>query len=142
MIPFISSLEIINGVKPDPNIFLRLSASVADAAAVNPDGIKTLLANSLSTFPTKGNPVFSNDPKSLPKNPSDCPILCNRVFDNFILADKPFSKVLRSFETCVLVNNNNNLCGKFSSLELPIKFHERFKVTSVPFFIEDFKLLS
>ena len=31
------------------------------------------------------------------------------------------------------VSVNNNLCGKLvSSLELPIKFDERFKVTSVP----------
>ena len=42
--------------------------SVADAAAVNPSGIKTLLANGLSTFFIKGNPVFSNGPKSLPQN--------------------------------------------------------------------------
>ena len=42
--------------------------SVADAAAVNSHGIKTLLANGLSTFPIKGNPVFSNSPKILPKS--------------------------------------------------------------------------
>ena len=29
-----------------------------------------------------------------------------------------------------------------SSLELPIRFNERFKVTSVPFFIPDFNSLS
>ena len=38
MISFIFSLEIINAVKPDPNIFLWIAASVADAAAVNPNG--------------------------------------------------------------------------------------------------------
>ena len=58
----------------------------------------------------KGNPVFSNGPKSLHKNIPDCPILSNWVFDNFLLAEEPFAKVFRSFETCVLVNNN--LCGK------------------------------
>ena len=42
----ISSFEIIIVVKPDPNIFLWIVASVADAAAVNPNGIKTLLVNS------------------------------------------------------------------------------------------------
>ena len=106
MISVISSLEIINVVKPDPNIFLWIAASVAAAAAVNPNGIKTLLANGLNTFPIKGDPVFSNDSKSLPKNPPDCPILCNSVFDNFILADELFAKALPSLETCVLVNNN------------------------------------
>ena len=35
------------------------------------------LANGLITFPAKGNPVLSNGPKSLPKNPPDCPVLCN-----------------------------------------------------------------
>ena len=50
------------------------------------------------------------------KNPPDCSILCNWVFDNFILADEPFGEVLRSFETCVWVNSNS--CGKlFLSLD-------------------------
>ena len=69
---FISSLEINNFVVPDPNIFLRIPASIADADAVNPYGIKTLLASGLSTFFIKGNPVFSNGHRSLPKNPPDC----------------------------------------------------------------------
>ena len=37
-------------VYPDPNIYLCIPASAADAAAANPKGIKTLLANSLITF--------------------------------------------------------------------------------------------
>ena len=128
---------MINVVAPCPNIFLWIPASVAAAAAVNPDGIKTLLANGLITFPIEGNPVLSNGPKILPKNPSDCLVLCNWVFDNFILADEPFAKALQSFETCVLVNNN--LFGKlFLSLESPTSF----RVTSVLFFIPDFNLLS
>ena len=39
--------------------------------------LKRLLANGLSSFLIGGNPVFSNGPKSLPKNPPDCPVLCN-----------------------------------------------------------------
>ena len=35
------------------------SCICCDAAAVNPDGIKSLLANGLSTFFIKGNPVFT-----------------------------------------------------------------------------------
>ena len=46
---------------PDPNIFLYISASAADAAAINPKGINTLLANGLITFFINGNPVFSNE---------------------------------------------------------------------------------
>ena len=51
-----------------------MAASVADVTAVNPNDIKTFLANSLSIFFIKCNPFFSNGPKSLPKNPPDCPI--------------------------------------------------------------------
>ena len=40
------------------------------------------LANCLSTFAIIGNPVFSNGLKVLPKNPPNCPIICNRIFDN------------------------------------------------------------
>ena len=39
--------------------FLVIPASAADAAAVNPKGFKTLLANALITFFIAGNPVFS-----------------------------------------------------------------------------------
>ena len=40
------------------------------------------------------------------------------------------------FESCLSVNDN--LCGKLvSSLEFPIKFDERFKVTSLTFFIAE-----
>ena len=85
--------------------------------------------------------VVNNDPRSLPKNYPDCPILCNRVFDNFILADELFAKALQNLQTCVLVNNN--LFGKLvSSLELPITFHERIEVTTVSFFVPDYNLLS
>ena len=59
IISLISSFKNINMAlreakskgQPDPNIFLWIPASVADAAAV------------------KGNPVFSSGTKSLPKNP-------------------------------------------------------------------------
>ena len=57
--------------------FIWIVAFVADAAAVNPNGIKTLLVNGLSTNGfIKGKLVFINGLKSLPKNPPDCPILC------------------------------------------------------------------
>ena len=65
-------------------IFLCIPASAADAAAVNPKGIKTLLANGLITFFINGNTVFSNGPS----NPPDCIVLDNYVFDNLISADK------------------------------------------------------
>ena len=60
--------------------FFRVAASVADAAVVHPNGIKTPLANSLSTFCIQGNSVFNNSPKSLPKNPPDCPFFMQLSF--------------------------------------------------------------
>ena len=54
----------------------------------------------------KANPVFSTGSKILPKNPPDCLILCNLVFDNFTLAEELLGKALRILETCVLVNSN------------------------------------
>ena len=53
-----------------------IAVSVADAAVVNPNGIKSLLANGLSTFFIKGNPAFSIGPNILPRNPLDGLILC------------------------------------------------------------------
>ena len=42
MISTIFSFEIVNVVLSDWKIFLWIAASVADTAAVNPNGIKTL----------------------------------------------------------------------------------------------------
>ena len=83
--------------------FFWIDASIvaAAAAAVNPNGIKTILDNGLSISSIKGKPVLSNGPRSIPKNPPDCPILCNWVFYNFVLADELFIKALQSFETWV-----------------------------------------
>ena len=39
----ISSLEINDVAAPDQSIFLWISVSVADAAGINPNSIKTLL---------------------------------------------------------------------------------------------------
>ena len=58
-------------------IFFMYYCICCCAAAVKSKGIKTLLANGLITFDIKGNPVFSNEPSNLPKNPSDCITLDN-----------------------------------------------------------------
>ena len=57
-----------------------------------------LLANGLNTSSIKGNPVFSNGLKGLPKNPPDCPILCKWVFDSFILAEEWFANALEALK--------------------------------------------
>ena len=89
--PFISSFDIISVVlfgkakeeewrRPDPKIFLCIPASVAAAAAaaVNLKGIDTLLADGLITFFIKGNHIFSNGPRSLPRNPLDYTIFVSK----------------------------------------------------------------
>ena len=53
----------------DPNVFLGIAGSAA--AAANPNVIKILLANGLTTFPIKSNPGFSDSPKCLPISPPD-----------------------------------------------------------------------
>ena len=68
---FISSFEIINVVAPEPSIYFCIPASAVDAAAVNPNGIKTLSTNGLITFFINGYPVFNNGSRSLPRNPPD-----------------------------------------------------------------------
>ena len=73
-----SLFDIISVVLlPDPNTFLCIPASAADAAAASPKGIYTLLANGVITLFIKGNPVFNKRPSNLPKNPLDC-----IMFDN------------------------------------------------------------
>ena len=46
----ISLFDIISVVFPDPNIFLCIPASAADADAVKPEEIKTFLPNGLIKF--------------------------------------------------------------------------------------------
>ena len=53
------------------SFFLCIPASAADAAAVNPKRIKTPLVNGLVTFLINGNPVYSNGPSNLLRNPTD-----------------------------------------------------------------------
>ena len=46
--------------------FYWISASAAEATAVNPNGIITLLANSLNTYFINGKPTFIKGPKRVP----------------------------------------------------------------------------
>ena len=109
MISSICSFKIINivcftkseGRTPDPNIFFWIAASAVEAAAVNSNGFKTLLANDLSLFFIKDKPVFGNDPKILPKNAPNYVLLWKCVFDKIIkeLGDELFARARRSIKT-------------------------------------------
>ena len=79
--------------------FLFIAASVADSAAVKPN-----IPNGLFTDFNKGNPE-NHGAKNL-KNPPFC-ILVNCPFDNLISFDMWLAKALRTFATCLLVNEEN-----------------------------------
>ena len=55
MILFVFSLEFVYVALQNLNIFFRIVASVTFGDSVNSNGIKTLSARGLSTFPTKVN---------------------------------------------------------------------------------------
>ena len=74
MISSFSSFKISYVVIPNPKLLLCIPASAADATAANPNGVKTHLANGLSTFFIKGTPIVSNGPRSIPRRPPDCTI--------------------------------------------------------------------
>ena len=58
---------------------LLITASVADAAAVNSNPIRTILASGVSTFFINGKSTFINGPKNLPGNLTNCTILDSSV---------------------------------------------------------------
>ena len=123
---------------PKPRFFLWIPVSAADSAAVNPNGIKTLLANGVSTFLIIGKLTFTNGSRNTSRN-TGCTILDSWVFDNFILADKLFAKAWRNVSNDLC--NSNNSCGKLVSLlESPIILDEHFRVTSIALLIADLKL--
>ena len=64
------------------------------------------LASGLTTLFINGNPVFNNGPKSLPRNPPNCTMLDNCVFDNLISVDVWLAKALRRVVTYLIVINN------------------------------------
>ena len=123
MFAVISSKE----ASPIWGIFLCIPVSDDDAAALYLNGIKTLVANGLSTFFIKGKPAFSAGPRSLTRNPADCTILDSWVFNNFILGNELFAKGLWNLSI------SDNLYEKLvSSLESPITFDDSFSSTLLP----------
>ena len=77
--PSIPLLDFMSVVRLDTNFFFFLCvlASAAYAEDVNPNVIKRLLPNGLTTFFINGNAVFSKGLRSLTGNPPECIILDN-----------------------------------------------------------------
>ena len=86
-------------------------------------------ANGLIIFFINYRPVLNNGPKGLPRNPPDCIVLDNWVFESLISVDELFAKgLLQRFATYPSVNNNS--CEKLIlSSELAIIFEDNLKTT-------------
>ena len=108
-----SSCSIIN-LTPEPCIFFCILPSIADIAAVKPNGANTFLAN--------GNATFINGPtnllNNLPKNPPDCIIFFICVLLNFISVTELLLTAFLNLVFCLAVNNNS--CGRSSLLKFLI----------------------
>ena len=63
---FISSCEIIKVVVPEPCIFFRIPASIAEETAVIPNGAKTFFAKGIATFINGPANLLNNNPKNPP----------------------------------------------------------------------------
>lgn len=63
-----SSFNVTGAAFPDTKIFFSTPAFKCNTAFVNPNGIKTFLANDLVTFFTYTKPVFIDGIRSLPRN--------------------------------------------------------------------------
>ena len=74
-------------------IILRIYAFAS--SAVNPYGIKTILANVLITTFINNKRIFINGPRSLSRNPPNCMFLEMCVLNSFILAYELFAKDLQ-----------------------------------------------
>ena len=75
---FISLFEIIKVVVPEPCIFFWIPASIAEAAAVIPNGAKTFFAKGIATFINGPANLLNNNPK----NPPDWIILEIRALES------------------------------------------------------------
>ena len=80
MMSFLSSFEIIKVVVPEPWIFFWIPASIAEAAAVIPNGPKIFFAKGTATFINGHAILLNNDPR----NPPDWIILEMWALESFI----------------------------------------------------------
>ena len=85
--------------------------SIADIAAVKPNGANTFLANGIATFINGPTNLLNN----LPKNPPDCINFFICALLNFLSVAKLLLIAFLNLVFCLVVNNNS--CGSSSSLK-------------------------
>ena len=96
-ISFISSFEINNAAVPDPKILFWISVPVAYNAAVNSNGIKTLLTNAASAFFINGKLFVTNGFKKLIDSSSSLVTVLVFPFNKIPLFSKDWSTFIMSF---------------------------------------------
>ena len=99
-------MKLLKSYSQIPIPFLRIPTSAADATAVNPKEIKTVLTSGLITFFNSGNPVFSDGPSNLPKNSPHWIIFEIWALESYKSVDILLLNALLSFVFCLFVNNN------------------------------------
>ena len=99
----ISSFEIITVAVPEPCIFFWILASIAEAAAVIPNGAKIFFAIGTATFISWPADLLNNDPK----NPPGLIILEIWALESFISVDLLLLNAFLNFVLCPVVNNNS-----------------------------------
>ena len=96
------------------NFFFCILPSIADIAAVKPNGANTFLANGIATFINGPTNLLNN----LPKNPPDCIIFFICVLLNFTSVAELLLTAFLNLVFFLLVNNNS--CGRSSLLKFLI----------------------
>ena len=66
IMPLIYLLEIVKVVVPEPYIFFSIPASIAETAAVIPNGAKTFFARGTANFINGPANLLNDDPKNPP----------------------------------------------------------------------------
>ena len=115
------------------HVFLWISASIAEAAAVILTGAKKIFAKGAATFITVPANLLNNEPK----NPPDWVILDIWALESFILIDILFSNAFLNFVFCLVVYDNS--WGKLFPLNIFIFI---LKINPVWFLDADFNLFS
>ena len=90
-------MEDINVVIPDPKIFFWIAVFVADAAAVNSNGKKMILANGLSTFFINDKSAAISCLRKLINPPSRLLLFLVVPFYKIALFSKDLINFMRSF---------------------------------------------
>ena len=95
--------------------FFCILPSIADIAAVKPNGANTFLANDNATFINLPAILLNN----LPKNPTDCIIFFMCALLNFISVAELLLRAFLNLVFCLVVNNNSCGCSSLLKFLIP-----------------------